>query len=201
MITTRLRTDPEKKWHDVNPGPVNVGQNAGAFAIRLTTIGSGTSNQSRIGSEITPVYVGVRGTLVARLPSTSTNELYKVRIMVVQWNGDDILSANQPSLDASLVNQCLIQSNDPFAFRADNLTKEYKLLYDSKHIIVDNYNNPDSTQMFQVDIPAKVLKTIQYNAGASSGANNIYLLACSDSPAAGSDPVMNFSSRVRYTDL
>lgn len=200
MISTRLRETPEKKWHDVTPGVIAVGDGAGSYAVRLTAMGSGTSNQTRVGSEITPVFLGIRGYLTFNPTAFTPDVPIKTRIMVVRWKSDDILSANQPSLDKNLVNQYLLQQDNPWSFYSDNLTKEFEVLYDAKHMIFNNPSNPDCSQQFQIDINHKRLKQIQFNAGANSGVNHVYLLACSDGTG-GNEPNLSFCSRVKYTDL
>lgn len=204
MITSRLRNDPEKKWYDRSQPGVTVGPASGAHQQVLTHVGQGTSNQARIGSEITPVYLGIRGTIQAQFtfsPAPAqpwTNTRVQVRIMVVRWKPDDLTS--QPTLDNAVAGY-LLQNPNPFSYYADNITQDFEVLYDAKHVVVNNPNNSESNQIFNVSIPAKKLKTIQFDASVTSGNNHIYLLATSDSPTGGDNPVIKYESRLKFTDL
>lgn len=191
MIDQKLTVSLEKK-HVGGSNLTTVQDAAAPFYLNFTNNVQGITENTRIGNELTPTYCGLRYVLEG--VSAAAQRTCRVRIVLVQFK-PNTLDSGPP-----IWTEFLQSSANPFTFRHTDFTRQYKVLYDAKHVIVNDSANEAYTVYGEIDV-SKGLKTVSYNDGLVTGENEVYLMAISDySNADAAYPTMQYDWRMYYTD-
>lgn len=196
MISKRLEDDPEKKRYDHSVALSDIGSPfaGGLYRQDMTALTQGSSTLQRIGQEIRPVYLGCRYTLQGRMGAV--DPVTKVRVVIFQWNEDTTLGS---PVFSDIVDN--VTSSDVFNYYNTQQTPGFRILYDAKHLVSNVDVNPDFALANEVSIPAKKLRNVTYNGGASTGTGKLYFMAFSNAPAVGQLPQLAFNGRMKFTDM
>lgn len=176
----------ERKQFD-DAANTNTLVNAGVF-VQLTPVPQGSSAVTRVGEEIDPNGLFIRGELAAGSGGAASQQ---TRLMVIQWypNGaDHVISL--PDL--------MTHATTPYSFRNRDFTRQYKVLWDFKGSLVSSTGNPDFSKYFDINIPGKQMRNISYNGSGTDGENQIWLVGYSSEVTTA--PVFKWTSRFVYTD-
>lgn len=176
----------EKKQFD-DAANSNTLVNAGIL-VQLTPVPQGNSAVTRVGEEIDPQGLYIRGELAAGSGGAASQQ---TRLMVIQWypNGSDHI-INMTDL--------MTHATTPYSFRHRDFTRQYKVLWDFRGSLVSSTGNPDYSKYFDISIPAKAMRKISYNSAATVGENQIWLVGYSSEVTTA--PVFKWTSRFVYTD-
>ncbi len=177
-----LRNEP--KYNDTSFVATSVPGTAVLTSLTATT--NGTTDLTRIGDRINLFSIEFRWTV---LVADSSNV---VRVVLLQWLSDDGIDA--PSLAKVLANAAT-PVNSPF--NHDNKAK-FIVLYDHR-VLLSTYE-PNRGDTVELLLPAsRVQPEVMYQAGASTGQNNLYALMVSDS-GPSPHPVLEGVARVNWYD-
>lgn len=151
----------------------------------IAQIGQNVTNQTRLGNDIKlkQIYIGL-------IISTAPNNWSVVRILVIQW-----FPASVPSTSDILTNTGNITT--PInSVNWDN-KEDFCVLW-SKVVCISSLNVASLAYQKYINIKyAK--KTISYDGSATTGNNQIYVLAFSDDNTANA-PLVGFQSRLMFSD-
>lgn len=194
MISSRLREKPEKKYLDHDQTATLVGSSVVGtpVVVPLSDVTQGINNQERIGAEIQPVFLGMRYRVTGDPGSTVST--CAVRVMIIRWRNNDLTTPVS-------FNNILQNIAFPWSYYNKNTTKDFTSLYDAKHVLSNNQSNSEYNAFNEVSIDWKKLKTpIQYDSGATTGTDNLYLVAISDVGSLGNRPILTYNTRLLFTD-
>lgn len=155
----------------------------------VSTIGQGTADGSRVGDDVLAKYFAMRYRVVAN--TSGTNEDQSYRIILFQWfpNSADVAPVVADILETPTQTQS-------FYFR--NRSNQFKVLYDNQGLVARNVGSSDHMMHFDVTIPGKALRKIQYNDSNLTGSNHLYLLMFSNEVT--NAPRALWTSRLGYID-
>lgn len=159
--------------------------NAGSI-VSLSDVAQGDTDNTRNGDSLFASSLGMRYHWVG------ADAYNTMRLIIFQWNQDDVPSVGDILLDVGVVSSCTENYNTDQA-------SHYKIMYDhtitaTQAVTGQGYSGPFMAKKLRVP-----RSKIQFNGGGTVGTGKIYYLALSDS-AAASHPSLLFTSRLNYRD-
>lgn len=187
------KTIPEVKHQSLAAVATVQPSSAVPLVVDLAPITQGNTETTRLGNHVTPIYAGVRYSLAG--VQGAGQAISQVRIMLVQYKPNS-LSAGAPAWS-----QLLQTQTQPWSYRDTEYSKQYRVLYDAKHLVVNDAGNQAFTVYGEIAIPSRRLRDISFNDAATSGESKLYLMAISDYVNVDfAFPTLEYDTRVRYTD-
>jgi hypothetical protein len=191
IVDSKLAQESEKKYFDAEA--TDHALNAGVITD-LTPVSQGDGVGARDGDEINPLFFQVRAALMAPTvynsgSSSSQGILY--RVLLIQWHPNT--AADTPSMADLLEN-----STNAFSFLNRDYTKQYRVLYENRGVLVNSAGNDDSVQHLDFTIPAKQMRKITFNDSATTGEDHLYLVCMSSEVTTG--PRLIYTSRLGFMD-
>jgi len=187
-----LKSSNETKHHDENyPGGfIDFSTN---HVTTLLDPGQSITNQTRIGNEISPFHLRIRGT-VDWNPVSGAPQL--VRILVIQSKQRFVPVTNTNTISTGV----LILSGTSQApisdFNYEN-RKKFTVLHDRQYMVSED----DQSQ--PINVSKRIKRKLVFQEGGSTTAERgqIYMLIYSDQASASSSkPVVRAYSRIQYKD-
>lgn len=177
----------ESKFKDTAIGqPID---NTGYF-VKLTDLGRGTSDQNeRVGDKVRMAGLKMRFQLV----SAAADVTNIIRVIIFQWHPSDAIALNLGSILEGTTNYTAMYNHDQGA--------NFSIFYD-RTFTVNAQGIPNRMMMKTFNMYSRlgrmkwVRKTIKYNAGLSTGQDNLYVCFVSDS---GSVPHPSVFGTFRFT--
>lgn len=165
--------------------------NSGAYLTGAqlcdTSQGDGTFSE-RQGDTITPTR------LIVRYNWTVGDQYNSVRLILFQWKPDSN-SFPPTAILNNVIDLSTLGGNGAPLSRYIFDQKNFHILYDSTHDLVDTASN--MTLSRTVNIYGKKLRPIRYTNGGNLGHNNIYAIVLSDSSAAP-HPAITMTLELHY---
>lgn len=197
-VQNALKESPEHKVYDtaqVNPAAGNVNYDVGSFQV-LTNMAQGTSQITRLGDQIRPVSLRVRGYAIGA--NNATGVPTSIRVIVFQDTDQDATSA----VIGDILDMNGVTSDFIAPYAPQTKGERIKVLHDKIYDIpLAGYAAGSITGIKHFDfwvhgLPAK----ITYN-GAAAGKNTIETLITSNqSNASGFEPIVYMTSQFVFTD-
>lgn len=158
-------------------------------ATLLTNIVQGSTSADRDGDSLLIKYIRLRYQII------NADTYNFVRVVIVQWRENDALAAIAGASIFDVGQTGVIDFNSHYDWLQ---RRTYHILYDRVHYVANGISSDKQSVVRSVNIRPKVHK-INYNAGAVTASDNIYLLWISDS-AAVTHPTLSFTARTYFTD-
>lgn len=165
--------------------------NSGAYLTGATLCDTVTGDNTfgeRQGDVITPTR------LIMRYTWNVADASNVCRLIVFQWKPDSN-SFPPTAILNNVIDISTLGSNGAPLARYIYDQKNFHILYDSTHDLVDTASNMSVTRT--VNVYGKKLRPIRYTNGASLGHNNIYAIVLSDS-AAAPNPAITMTMELHY---
>lgn len=181
----------ELKYHVSQTSVLSVG--AAGQIFQISDIAQGDTDQTRDGDRLMLKKFFVRGVVQY---SDATNLF---RLIFFQWK-----PATTPTIASVLLNG---PSGNPDVWSSytHDLRQQVNILWDKTWHLEGNASastsplTTTSQRMFKVTIARRFAKQLQYTGGTTTGTNQIWYLALSDSSAVG-HPTMTMSVKFHFTD-
>lgn len=186
MLDSTLKENMELKYYDTSDSATGIGFSG--FASSLCTPAQGDTDTTRDGDRIHIERVWFH---YGWSNGDNTNV---VRVILFQW-----FPNSAPAVSDILLHTGSAQA--PWSdFNWDN-RQEYKILYDKTWYLSAYYNGGAKVKGLSKPLIIKngFRRNLQFQAGATTGTNQIYKLILSDSGAVP-NPLFNSWSRIEFTD-
>ncbi len=180
--------DAELKVHDIN-NPEIAFDNLVGTIVSLSNVPQGDTNTERTGNWIKPTTL--MGTITVQGVDNLATELTRGRVSIVQWRENQ--DADPISLDRILQDVALPHQQYNVESKGS-----FKILWSKVFTVINQDNNPkfSYTWRFYLRPSMKVLFD-----DADQRKYHLFIVASSDKVAlSGDEPLMNFDTRMRYTD-
>lgn len=184
--------DQETYFHDLSRQTQNM-QNAGSI-VDLSLVPQGDGVSARNGDEIDVKFFQLRGALFAPTVYNSgsgASQGIDYRIMVIQWHPNS--GTEFPNMSSLFEN-----TTNPLSFRNLDFTKQYRVLYEDRGVLVNSAGNDDSAKYVEFTIPGKQIRKIGFNDAASTGEDHIFIVCQSSEVTNG--PRLIYTTRMGYQD-
>lgn len=161
--------------------------------FQLTNMAQGDTDQDRDGDRLMLKKFFVRGAV----QYADVTNLF--RIIFFQWK-----PASTPTISSILL-PGPSTAPDVWSSYAHDSRQQFNILWDKTWHLEGNASaataplTPSSQKLFKVSISRRFAKQLQYAGGTTTGTNQIYYLAVSDS-AAVSHPTVTMSVKFHFTD-
>lgn len=188
QVKNLVSRQQEHKIFDNTSGSTGA-PNTGVLYGPLTAPSQGPSDSQRTGDRITLKKITFRESMIY---ADTTNHF---RLIIFQWYQNSALAT--PALT-----DILQTIGNPIcsAINDTNMDgKKFKILHDKVFNLTQNGANAAAFSQIKLYGRRIARKAIQFNPGATSGFNHIYMFALSDS-AAIPNPSLTHYSRVEYID-
>lgn len=181
----------ELKYLDTVTNAYSISTSGAIF--QLCSIPQGDTDISRDGDRVYLKKMYVRGTVRVN------DETNIVRLIFFQWKPNTAATIAQILLNGPSGSPD-VQSN-----YAHDQRQMYKILYDKTWVLAGPGTTPETpvtpttTRHFQCILSRGLIRQLQFTAGTTTGTNQIYYLALSDS-SIGAHPTLSMSTKVMFTD-
>lgn len=185
----------EKKHFDIDITGLNIGSaSAGTPVVQsLCNISQGNGENERGGNHVRPVYLGGRYSITG--VNNAGSRVTRVRVCVVRYK-PNTAQAGEPSMGTLLANQ-----SRPFSFNLTNQSKQYDVLFNAMHYIVNTSSNEAFTVVGQWNRDNLEGKDISFNDASTQGESKLYLLVISDyNNVDNGFPTLTADIRMKYMD-
>lgn len=187
VVKTIARRQVARK-NEVKFTDLHVSTAVGSAALsahNLVNITQGDAYNERIGMQISPLEVTLRGTITVN--ATATRNV--VRLIIFRWQIDNAVSV--PSTAGLFEDSASSVWLSPYKHDI----RQFIPLFD-KIYVVDTVGTP--IQEFVIDLKQNLKTMCGYTAGANTGTNQLYVGLVSDQNV--NTPTVTFHASVRYTD-
>lgn len=188
QVKNLVSRQQEHKVFDNTVGSTGI-SSGGSLYGPLTAPIQGTGDSQRVGDRITLKKMTFREAMVY---GDGTNHL---RLIIFQWYQNSAVAA-------PLLTDILQTTGNPICSSINDTNmdgKKFKVLHDKVYNLTQNGANGASFSQIKLYGRRIARKAIQFNPGATSGFNHIYMYAISDSAAVPNPSVTHFS-RCEYID-
>jgi hypothetical protein len=188
QVKSLMTRNQEIKYLDANIAATSIPY-TGVFWNSMTQVGQGINDHQRVGDRLTVKKLTIRASMVGQ---DATNQM---RLIVFQWFPNTAVTT--PVIGTILENP-LYQITSSIN-RTNEEGRLFKIMFDKTYTLVQNASNGSAFKTLKFygrRIPRKI---ISYNPTATTGFNQFYFLAISDS-VLPSDPSVAWSSRLDFTD-
>lgn len=186
-----LAKKSESKYFDVVQTATRVGWNGGPINSLTNGMINGSGTTNRIGREILPTHVRIRGSFLAGAQTSV------IRLILIQTVQDNISISTYAEF---LEQQSNLQA--PFSpYKAEHVG-EYKVLFDEFYCSV--IGTESSRLTFDIRIPSDKLKkkmSFEDSGLPSVGGLYLYMISDRDPSTATNAPEMNYVSRLYFKDF
>lgn len=188
-ILKSVKRLPEPKNHYSSQALNNVGFGGNIF--NLFDPAQGDTSQTREGDRCTCTHVSIRGRVASNLTAGNYNN---VRVIVFYWRHDtgeripvvsDVLQATYASASWTPLGPVVVGEE----------AKTIQIISDRTYDVSTESN---TAQSFHVNM--KLNKKVYFNDGATTGRNQLHLLAISDD-GVSAYPQFQFISNVQFRDI
>lgn len=192
----RAEAAEEVKYWDTRAVTTTIGNNTDWYFQDLCLVPQGTTDTSRVGDSLKMRNLQLN----YHLETGAGFKTSAFRIVVAQFNGDSVLST--PAQIAALLfhSPGITAGYDSLShYQHDNVSaKKFNILFDKMYSSAGSTN---TDAMFgRVNIPLKYArKNLQYNGGATTGSDHLYIFALTDQPVASLDQFA-YTARLEFTD-
>lgn len=206
---TRLRHIPRPEIKQINSSARNAAfynAAAGQLLLDITAIGQGVTGATRVGDRCVlrsiPFSMNVYNNVGATANATTLS-----RIIIFQYKGDSSV-AGKPSI-VDLFNVSIANAGTTYGYHSAfdiDYTPLYHVLYDKRVLTVGApaaYTSTpvDILKAWHGSVPlTRAIREIDFQAGATTGANHLFLLVTSDSATIASNPSFTYNFDIRFTD-
>jgi len=190
-IKAEMLREQEVKIFDVNVSATSVG--AGATLIPLSNMAQGVGRSQRVGDSASLIGLNMTYEIV----QLNADIYSDTRVIIFQWFPNTALLV--PVLADILQNTAAIGLYSQYNWENRD---QYRILYDRLHSQSGLATAPTSTSNESV-LNRRVgvqRKLMEFAIASTTGSNQLYVLWISDSSIAPF-PIINFTSRVKFTDL
>lgn len=207
-ISKVLTANVETKYHDTFRD-IQENQsynNASTSAIEnfcVSAVPQGNNSIQRIGDDITPKYLLLRGTLFCG--TASEDQLTQNRIVIFQHKPSNSGKTAAGITDDMFLNNSIGRhAYNPYV---PDMMENYKILVDKRLDGVASGGNPDQSHYIEVKIPGKSLLPVKAESGTVIGYNAIYVTWFYDRPndptntVWSEQPRLTYTCRLAYTDM
>jgi hypothetical protein len=206
---TRLRHIPRPEIKQINSSARNTQYYdgaAGVFLLDITVIAQGNTGATRVGDRCTLRSIPFSMAVYNNVGATA-NPTTLTRVLIFQYKGDSSV-AGKPSI-ADLFNSSVANAGTTYGYHSAfdiDYTPLYHVLYDKRVLTVGAPAAYTSTSVeilkaWHGSVPlARAHRDIDYQAGATTGANHLFMLVTSDSATTASNPAITYNFDVRFTD-
>lgn len=180
---------------------------AGSVVVDITAIAQGNTGATRIGDTCHLESLLFRGYIFNQVNSATANYVTNTRILFFQYMGDSSVAA-KPTI-AEMFNVSNANAGTTYgtwsAFDID-YARTYRVIWDRTFT---TYGSPagllgstiGSSAPWHTSIPlARIQRDIQFQAGATTGNNHVFLAITSDQATAATNPLISYNLDVRFTD-
>lgn len=191
MIDAKLEKKPENKHvgGSTSGGLQPIGGTP--FLQDCATMVQGSTENNRIGNHIQPTFLGCRYVIQG---TDGAQKMTRVRILAIQYK-PNTASTGDPNWG-----QIVQATNFPFTYRQTDYTKQFRILYDAKHVIVNDTASEAYTVYGEISVPK--LSQISFNDNNSTGENKVYIIGLSDyNDADLKNPTIKYDWRMYYSDM
>jgi hypothetical protein len=204
-----IRRQPRVEVKQINVSAASAAYydgTAGSILVDVTAIGQGNSGATRVGDLLMLHSMSYRFQIYNNFGATA-NPIVITRILFFQYLGDSA-AAGKPTV-ADLFNVSNANGGATYgtfsAFDID-YSRAYRVLTDTSRITFGAPAAATSTYVglahfgqFQVNL-ARAQREIQYQAGATTGNNHIFMVVTSNCATIGLNPNITYNLDVRFTD-
>jgi len=190
-VKRAIKTGKEDNWENVSESATNLGYD-NPLLSQWSLINQGDTVNLRNGDRIQPTSLEVNFRMTFGIAPSQI-----ARVMIIQWKPDN-------GVDAPFMNKILSTSGTDYSvhsplIQSKVLRSKFAVLYDRT---IPNLNSvTGSAYAFRVKIKKFSGKYIYYNAGATTGKNQIYVLAFSDTTvASASAPNIRRIAHLKWKD-
>lgn len=189
-INKVINSRAEKKYYITNsgPSPYKVGISTAGYVAQMSGIGQGDTDTSRDGDSLLVKSLNLNYQI-------EVGDTFNViRVIMFQWFPTSVPTAGNILQDVTL------GVLNPHQTYNHDLRYNYKVLYDKTHTIgATSTNIPIVKISKQVYITSGFKRKLQYQAATTTGNNQFYLMAISDS-SAGPDPQLIYNVKLNFLD-
>jgi len=193
QVKRLIKAPMEHKYYEHNVSLVGA-PSSGLF-VQTSTIPQGDTDGTRDGDKLTLTSMNVSGSVYC---GDVTNI---VRLIFLQWR-----PPTSPSLTDILGKGADGTNVDVYSLYNHDKRSQFKILFDRSWSLAGygTTSSPygqDTEKLFRVNISKKLVKDLQYvNGSSTSGSNQIFYIALSDSIATP-NPTFTFVMRMNYVDV
>lgn len=193
QVNRIIRANQELKYYDGAWVQSSLGSTP--LLQQLSAIPQGNTDISRNGDRLKLYKIHFRGDALC----FSADAYNRIRVVVFQW-----FPATLPTAGSILLPGLNAVNIDFASHYAHDTRQQYRVMYDRVHKLIGNAstaNTPNTAAsvkqfVFSLRIPRRQL---QYVAGTTTGSNQIYIMAFSDS-AGIPNPSLNVGYKCMFTD-
>lgn len=188
-IIKAVKAMPEPKNHYTSQTPLTISYSGNIFP--LCNPAQGDTSQTREGDRCTQVHVSLRGTIISNGVPGDYNLM---RVIMFYWKVDSAarLPAMADILQASYAASAITPLSPVVVGQSAN---DLEILSDRTYSMTEYEGSA-----INFHINKKLNKKIYFNATATTGKNQLYIMFVSDDGAV-SYPSMQFISNVTFKDL
>lgn len=185
----RLISNTQEKKHYLLTDATGINQSTVATLTKLSTIAQGDTDTTRDGDRLTLKSLRFSATI-------SNSDTYnRFRVILFRWNPDDSTAPVVGDILQNTAGNLLDVLLPTHLDKASN----FHVIHDRTYTTAGNAEN--AAIGINKTFYGKRLgsKTIQYNAGGTTGFRNVWMLTVSDSGAAA-HPYIYYTSLLKFTD-
>jgi hypothetical protein len=182
---------------------------AGQYLVDLTAVTQGNSGAQRVGDVLTLIKLRIRA-VINNGAGTTSNIRNISRVIFFQYFGDGSV-ANKPTIADFLQTSSSNIGTQYGSFSTYDIdySRQYRVLWDSGLILTLGSNQLAVTgqppiqqfHLLDMDVPLHHAdKNIAFYTGGTTGPNHIYMLVTADQATIATNPSIEFSSELRFTD-
>ncbi len=190
MTTGRVKRiiDAELKVKDVAANGLNPDNLLGSL-VRLSDVAVGDANNQRTGNWIKPV--SLMGTITIQGVDNLVDRTTKCRISIVCWKENQ----DADNLVLARILQDVAQPHQQYNIESKG---SFKILWSRTFTLINKDENAQFLRTFRFYVKPSMKVLFD---GADARKYHLFLVASSDKVAlSGDEPVMDFNTRLRYTD-
>jgi hypothetical protein len=180
---------------------------AGAIVVDVTAVAQGNTGATRIGDSLTLQSLNFAFN-VYNQGGVNSNSVTTSRILFFQYLGDSSV-AGKPTI-AEMFNASLANAGTTYgAYSAFDIdyARTYRILHDVRFL---TYGAPAAWSSTDIGLShlghflvplSRAQRQINFQAGATTGNNHIFLCVTSDKATTAANPQVSYNLDVRFTDL
>jgi hypothetical protein len=182
---------------------------AGQYITDLTQVTQGVSGAQRVGDVLGLSSIRLHAVLNNGLGVTS-NSRNICRIIIFQYFGDSSVAGKPTIADFMQTSTNNIGTTyGAFSTYDIDYSRQYRVLHDTGLIllvgnnqqVINAFANSQTYHVINTHVPLKgAERSIAFYTGTTTGPNHIFMLVTADQSTQGSNPMIQVTAEVRFTD-